>query len=204
MLFVPDNVYVLATANTSDRSIAPFDAALRRRFAFERLEPDMPGAVDLENRGADEHLPELLAASRMLESLNESVLRPCIGPDALLGHSYVYAAAEGLKAGTSSGSADSVLERTWRYAILPQLIDIARSFGAEDVLDLQYRPAWFSNHSELEGSADLAQSVLGELDGYLRGFGMKLRVEGIGLARGARVTSDFELPIPDLMFNPDQ
>ena len=204
MLFVPDNVYVLATANTSDRSIAPFDAALRRRFAFERLEPNMPHAGDLQKRGAEEHLPELLAASRMLESLNESVLRPCIGPDALLGHSYVYAAAETLQSGTSHGSADSVLERIWRFAILPQLIDITRSFGAEDVLDLKYRPTWFSNHSELEGSADQAQAVLNEFDGYLHGLGLGLRVEGIGLARGASVTSDFEWPIPDLMFNSDQ
>lgn len=88
---VPSNVYLLGTMNTSDRSIAPLDAALRRRFGFIHVQPIVGCALREQIVATDGEA----AAKRVersidqLTNLNEA-LRRCLGPNAMLGHSYLF------------------------------------------------------------------------------------------------------------------
>ncbi len=77
---VPANLYVLATMNAADRSIALLDTALRRRFQFWECLPD--AALLAENRIENTDLAQLL------RTLNERVER-LYDRDHTLGHAYL-------------------------------------------------------------------------------------------------------------------
>ena len=80
---VPKNVYVIGTMNTADRSIALLDTALRRRFGFIEVMPDISVLGDSVVNGI--HLGEWLGA------LNRRICEN-VGRDARnrqVGHSYL-------------------------------------------------------------------------------------------------------------------
>lgn len=75
---VPDNVYLIGTMNTADRSLAGLDVALRRRFVFEEMppRPDLLGSVS----GID---------LRQLLTVMNNRIEVLLGRDHLLGHTYL-------------------------------------------------------------------------------------------------------------------
>ncbi|WP_260596961.1 AAA family ATPase [Sphingomonas endolithica] len=92
---VPPNVYLMGLMNTADRSLAVVDYALRRRFAFVSLMPN------LASPRFDEHLEGLgigLDVRSMLRvrvgELNDEIIGDTInlGPGFAIGHSFFCAA----------------------------------------------------------------------------------------------------------------
>lgn len=136
---VPSNVYLLGTMNTSDRSIAPLDSALRRRFGFIRVEPLVGDAlrrriVDADGDDAAERVERSID---QLTNLNEA-LRRCLGPNAMLGHSYLFgvAATEGSVAGANDPLA-AVREASARPDVVGGLW-------------LEVGKMWGGNHNQLD------------------------------------------------------
>ena len=66
---IPDNVYIIGTMNTADRSIALMDTALRRRFKFEEMLPnyDLLKDIFVEDEGVKVNI------GAMLKVINERI-----------------------------------------------------------------------------------------------------------------------------------
>lgn len=76
---VPDNVYLIGTMNTADRSLAGLDIALRRRFTFREM-PPRPELLDgVTVDGVD--------VGELLRVMNQRI-EVLLGRDYCLGHAY--------------------------------------------------------------------------------------------------------------------
>jgi 5-methylcytosine-specific restriction enzyme B len=75
---VPQELHVIGTMNTADRSLTLIDYALRRRFEFELIPPD-PSLCATPYAGID--------LARILASWNERI-EAALDPDHCLGHAY--------------------------------------------------------------------------------------------------------------------
>ena len=105
---VPRNVFLIATMNTADRSIALLDAALRRRFGFHELLPE-PALLEGSYAG-NVHLAPLLRAlnARIRKHLKRDARNLQVG------HSYLQRDGSALR-----DFAD--LRRALRHEVLPLL-----------------------------------------------------------------------------------
>lgn len=84
--YIPDNITIIATMNSADRSIALVDAAIRRRFRHVDFEPDyMVLKAWMRANGLAGHADN--AADR-LKTLNAE-LNEIVGKDRLIGHTYL-------------------------------------------------------------------------------------------------------------------
>lgn len=82
---VPQNVYIIGTMNTADRSVEALDTALRRRFSFKEM---MPKPELLRDKGEDQS-GEIsgINLERLLRTMNERI-EVLVDRDHTIGHSY--------------------------------------------------------------------------------------------------------------------
>ena len=113
--YVPDNLYIIGTMNTADRSLTIVDYALRRRFAFIKMNPNFGEEFIsfLVSKGVTKEIIQAIVDK--MRMLNEIILNDdSLGEGFEIGHSYFCS--------YKSGDQKKWFENVIKYEIIP-LID---------------------------------------------------------------------------------
>lgn len=119
---VPDNLYIIGTMNTADRSLALMDTALRRRFDFVEMMPDYKV---LHN---EEGLPFTVESdcfeidlARLLEAMNARI-SALYDREHQLGHAFLMPAVKAIAAGKGEKALHE-LQSCFQNKIIPLLAE---------------------------------------------------------------------------------
>jgi MoxR-like ATPase len=114
-LTIPENLYLIGTMNTADRSLSQIDYALRRRFYFVRFMPVENGRAEVYENWLARNVGENADRERLRNifvNLNHGIRRHLGTDDLQVGHSYFM--QDGIET-------DVVFDRVWRRAVRPLL-----------------------------------------------------------------------------------
>ena len=140
---IPSNVYIIGTMNNVDKSLVTFDLALRRRFSFLKLLPDMNVLREWNDNSEEQkekiHPEELEKYIERCRNLNENLCAQTdanneglgLKKDYQIGHAYFMKIADFCVLEEKNPEGDDpdanlritqyALERLWDYHIEPLL-----------------------------------------------------------------------------------
>lgn len=124
--FIPQNIYLIGTMNTIDRSVESFDFALRRRFHWEEVLP----SAELVKYHLMEKNKKWSTLAENFEALNNEIQQqPLLGPDYQIGHSYF------LNLNYSETlTAKELRKFIWQDSLKPLLQEYLRGSGDEGAI----------------------------------------------------------------------
>ena len=117
---LPDNLRIIGTMNTADRSIALVDLALRRRFYYVEFDPTKYPVKGVLQQWLSENAPDMMYVADIVDRANEQLKDE---PQATVGPSYFM----------RQGLNHEGLERVWKHSVLPYLQE--RLFHDSDRLE---------------------------------------------------------------------
>ena len=116
---LPENLLVIGTMNTADRSIALVDLALRRRFYFKDFHPDEEPVKSVLRRWLRKNNPAMEWVADLVAAANKKMADD---RHAAIGPSYFM----------TRNLHDAAVNRIWKHSVLPYIEE--RFFGDQDRL----------------------------------------------------------------------
>ena len=122
---VPSNLYIIGTMNTSDRSIASVDIALRRRFKFKEMMPNVELIKKNDDTSrwdilGDDSKPYSVDLKMLLETLNKRITI-LLDRDHQIGHSYFLDLIKDENGKIKENLTETELKEMWFSCIQPLL-----------------------------------------------------------------------------------
>lgn len=134
---IPDNVYIIGTMNSIDKSLVTFDLALRRRFSFYKVMPQIPvlntilAAYQISQKSLSTFLSHCLKLNAQISGVSEDGDSNAdknalmLGEDYQIGQAYFAKIKDFLETVPSSGKEQDIrpdhMQKLWSYHLLPLL-----------------------------------------------------------------------------------
>ena len=117
---LPENLYIIGTMNTADRSIALVDLALRRRFYFVEFHPDDDPVKSVLRNWLLDKAPDMEWVADVIERANDHLRED---RHAAIGPSYFM----------KDGLNNDMVVRIWKHSVLPYIEE--RLYGQQEEVD---------------------------------------------------------------------